>query len=376
MQKNLLLARFHVEIIVTYTVFHLRKFFVSLICLLASICFLAIHQSVAQDTQYSQFYANPVYMNPALTGSHSGTYRVTSAYRNQWARSLEDPFTSFTITGDFRINLNENKKYPDYAGAGLLFSADQIAAFNYNTYQIALVGAYHKALSGKQSTYLSAGAILGLGQRSVNYNRLSFEDQFNGQTGYTFGTNEILPANNFAYPELGIGLNFSTTPRKNTGFYIGGSYLHFNEPLISFYGKDEDIDVPNEDFRLKARITGHVAGSLPLNKLLTVLPRAVFNNQGQHTSITLGANLRRQIYEAEASFVHFGAWMRSTKSLTVFQPTDATLFVGFELKGLLMGLSYDIYLREIAGEVGTGTFEFTISYTGSHENAAQICPSF
>jgi len=344
--------------------------------LLLAIIFLTNQALLAQDTQYSQFYGNPVYMNASLTGSHSGTYRISSAYRNQWAQSLDDPFTSFTVAGDFKINLNENKKFPDFAGAGIIFSADQVAAFNYNTYQIGLLAAFHKSLSDRHSTYLSTGILLGLGQRSVNYNNLRFEDQFNGQNAYPFPTNEILPANNFAYPDLGFGLNFSTTPKKNTGIYIGASYYHLNEPLISFYGKDQNIGVVNQNLVLYSRLAIHAAGSIPLNNLLVVLPRVIYNSQGPHGSITFGANLRRQIYEAEASFVHFGAWMRSSKSLTIFQPTDVTLFVGFELKGLLIGLSYDIYLREIAGQVGTGTLEFTISYTGSHENSAQICPAF
>jgi type IX secretion system PorP/SprF family membrane protein len=280
------------------------------------------------------------------------------------------------VGGDFKIDINDKNKYPDFAGAGLIFSSDQIAAFNYNIYQIALLGSFHKSLSDRQNTYLSAGVHFGLGQRSVNYNNLRFEDQFNGQSAYSFPTSEVLPANNFAHPDIGFGLNFSTTPRKNAGLYVGASYYHLNEPLISFYGKDQDVNVPSEDFVLKSRLTVHAAGSIPLSDLVALLPRAIYNAQGSHASATFGANFRRQIYEAEASFLHFGAWMRSTKSLSTFQPTDATVFFGFELKGLMMGLSYDVYLREIAGQAGTGTFEFTISYTGSHENSAQICPTF
>lgn len=315
-------------------------------------------------------------MNAALTGSHSGTYRVSSAYRSQWAQSLDRPFTSFSMAGDFKIETAPNKKSSDFAGAGLIFSSDQIGVFNYDIYQIALMGAYHKLLSGKTNTYLSAGFHFGLGQRSINYNSIRFEDQFNGQDAYTFNTNEILPANNFAHPDLGVGINFSTTPSKNLGFYVGGSYYHLNQPNISFYAKDGDVEVPLENAILHSRLTIHAAASLPLNNLLTILPRVIYNDQGQHTSVTFGGNLRIQIYEAEASFFHLGAWVRSTKSLSIFQPTDATVYAGFELKGLMIGMSYDIYLREIAGEVGTGTFEFTISYTGSHENSAQICPTF
>ncbi len=337
---------------------------------------LISNRGSAQDTQYSQFYAYPVYMNAALSGSHSGTYRVSSAYRSQWAQSLDRPFTSFSMAGDFKIETAPNKKSSDFAGAGLIFSSDQIGVFNYDVYQIALMGAYHKLLSVRSNTYLSAGIHFGLGQRSINYNSVSFEDQFNGQDGYTFATQELLPANNFAHPDLGFGLNFSTTPSKNLGVYIGGSYYHLNEPNISFYAKDVDVEVPQENARLNRRLTVHAAASIPITDLITVLPRAIYNGQGQHTSVTFGANLRLQLVEAEASFFHLGTWARSTKSLSVFQPTDATLYAGFEVRGLMLGLSYDIYLREIAGQVGTGTFEFTISFTGSHENSAQICPSF
>lgn len=338
--------------------------------------FAVFASTSAQDTQYSQFYAYPVYTNPALSGSHSGTYRVSAAYRSQWAQSLDRPFTSFSMAGDFKIDTAPNKKNSDFAGAGLIFSTDQIGVYNYDVYQIALMGAYHKLLSARDNTYLSAGIHFGLGQRSINYNSVSFEDQFNGQDAYSFATNELLPANNFAHPDLGIGLNFSTTPQRNLGLYIGGSYYHLNEPNISFYAKDGDVEVPEENARLNRRLSVHAAGSIPLNNLTTLLPRAIYNSQGEHSSITFGANLRLQMVEAEASFFHLGAWARSTKSLSVYQPTDATLFAGFELRGLMMGLSYDIYLREIAGQAGTGTFEFTISFTGSHENSAQICPSF
>jgi type IX secretion system PorP/SprF family membrane protein len=37
----------------------------------------------AQDPEFSQFYANPLYLNPAFTGT-SGLSRVAINYRNQW----------------------------------------------------------------------------------------------------------------------------------------------------------------------------------------------------------------------------------------------------------------------------------------------------
>ena len=38
----------------------------------------------AQDEHFSQFYAIPVQMNPALAGASNGTYRISAINRDQW----------------------------------------------------------------------------------------------------------------------------------------------------------------------------------------------------------------------------------------------------------------------------------------------------
>ena len=38
---------------------------------------------LGQDPTFTQFYANPVYLNPALAGS-TGCPRVSMNYRNEW----------------------------------------------------------------------------------------------------------------------------------------------------------------------------------------------------------------------------------------------------------------------------------------------------
>ncbi|MFM7667320.1 MAG: type IX secretion system membrane protein PorP/SprF, partial [Bacteroidota bacterium] len=51
--------------------------------LIVSIILLVCLNSQAQDPTFTQFYANPVYLNPALAGSH-GCPRLASNYRNEW----------------------------------------------------------------------------------------------------------------------------------------------------------------------------------------------------------------------------------------------------------------------------------------------------
>ena len=51
---------------------------------LLAVVFLAFYQTAhAQDTSFTKFYANPLYLNPAMAGS-ANCPRVSMNYRNQW----------------------------------------------------------------------------------------------------------------------------------------------------------------------------------------------------------------------------------------------------------------------------------------------------
>ena len=70
----------------------------------------------AQDPQYSQFYAAPLYLNPAFAGSALGT-RATLNYRNQWP-SLEASFVTYSDSVDHYF---PNMK----SGVGLIITNDE-----------------------------------------------------------------------------------------------------------------------------------------------------------------------------------------------------------------------------------------------------------
>ena len=44
---------------------------------------LVSFSSRAQDPEFTQFYANPIYLNPAMAGTH-GCPRLNLNHRNQW----------------------------------------------------------------------------------------------------------------------------------------------------------------------------------------------------------------------------------------------------------------------------------------------------
>ena len=63
---------------------------------------MGIGQAKAQDVVFSQFYANPLYMNPAFAGSKICP-RISLNYRSQWP-SLVSPFTTVSASYDQYID--------------------------------------------------------------------------------------------------------------------------------------------------------------------------------------------------------------------------------------------------------------------------------
>ena len=70
----------------------------------------------AQDPQFSQFYAAPLYLNPAFAGS-TGQARVGMNYRNQWP-AIDANFNTISAYADFYLeDIN--------SGVGALITRDR-----------------------------------------------------------------------------------------------------------------------------------------------------------------------------------------------------------------------------------------------------------
>ena len=66
---------------------------------LLAVVFLAFSQTAhAQDPSFTQFYANPIYLNPAMAGS-ANCPRVSMNHRNQWP-NLKGAYITNSISFD------------------------------------------------------------------------------------------------------------------------------------------------------------------------------------------------------------------------------------------------------------------------------------
>src|SRR5678815_5617643 len=71
----------------------------------------------AQDPQFSQFYAAPLYLNPAFAGS-TNQGRAGVNYRNQWP-AIDANFTTLSAFADFYLE--------DYnSGVGAILTRDYV----------------------------------------------------------------------------------------------------------------------------------------------------------------------------------------------------------------------------------------------------------
>src|ERR1700740_3004548 len=94
--------------------------------------------SYAQDPQFTQFYAAPLYLNPAFTGANVCS-RVSTSYRNQWP-SIPGAFVTYCASIDQSVpNFN--------SGVGLLFTNDKAGSGSLRSSSLSLLYAYEMQLS-------------------------------------------------------------------------------------------------------------------------------------------------------------------------------------------------------------------------------------
>jgi type IX secretion system PorP/SprF family membrane protein len=344
---------------------------ISLLCLVFTIGSLTLLN--AQDQHFTQFFASPLTLNPALTGAFDGKYRVAFIYRDQ------EPFTTFSSAIDLRFGLSrKGKNYKDAFGVGVVFYNDKVAEVGYSNNNINITGAFHKSLSKRNDRFLSAGLQLGIAQRNFNYESFTFEDQFAGASGYSNPSSEILPANNYAYSDFGVGINYTYTPARKTAIFAGASIHHVLEPELSFYDDPDDPELSNSN-TLFRKYSAYLNLSIPFGEGgVRFQPRALVYSQGPHLALNTGANLRILLDDITGTALHVGSWIRPVNNVTDELTLDALIgMVGLEYQSFMLGFSYDAQLEAIgAVRDRRGAFEISIAYLGEYEDETVLCPKF
>lgn len=329
-------------------------------------------KAFSQDKHFTQFYAAPLTLNPALTGAFEGRYRVGAIYRDQWRKVLENPIKTFAVAADLRFSAPGKRVKEDAIGLGIMFFNDKVSVVDFSTTQIAVSMAYHKSLDSDNSQFLTLGIQGGLTQRNVNYESLDFHDEFDGITGYTFGTGEELPENNLSFTDFNVGLNYTAEVGRSGRIFAGLALHHFLQPQVSFYENDDTGD------KLYMKISGQLSANIPLSRdgRVSLLPRFLIAKQGPHMEINTGTNFRVAMGQYGSTALHFGSWVRPVRNESAMGLDAVVALVGIEFSNVLVGLSYDLNLRALQAKQRQSAFEISVAYLGEYENEEILCPKF
>lgn len=303
---------------------------------------------LAQDPTFTQFYSNPVYLNPALSGS-SGCPRVALNYRNQWPQLTGNYVTYAASYDSYFKNIS--------GGVGLVALHDQQGQ---GTIQTSMIGAsYSYYLKVNRKFRLMFGTQAAYYQKYIDWSQLTFGDMIDPRRGFIYQTGDVPRGDGRrGFFDVSAGLvGFS----KN--FYFGAAFHHLNRP-------DESMILGQS--KLPVKFTGHVGANIKLGQrgryssTTFLSPNIIYQNQNGFQQLNIGAYLK---YE---SFT-IGAWYRNKDAFI--------LTVGINTEKYRIGYSYDLTVSELGNGVSGGSHEVSLGINLKCKKPARdfrriSCPSF
>lgn len=305
----------------------------------------------AQDPQFSQFYAAPLYLNPAFAGS-TQQGRVGMNYRNQWP-AIDANFNTVSAFADFYI---EDKN----SGVGAILTRDYVSVVGLQSISFAVQYAYQLELT--KGVSFRPGVQIGVYSRSINFNRLTFGDQFDPNTGeIANGTAEALNTGQTKFfPDISFGGLFFTP-----NAWLGIAAHHITEPNQSILGEEDKLDMKlsiHGGWKFYFRPGSMGNGFLARPRERSLAPAFQYRHQGDYNQADIGL-----YYTFEPLIV--GTWYRGIPFNKVNGFTNSesiVLLVGVTIKGekeiLNIGYSYDVTISQLGPGSG-GAHEFSLVYS-------------
>lgn len=274
----------------------------------------------AQDIHFSQFYASPLTLNPAMISYFEGGYRVGINYKNQW-KSVTTPFVTEAGYFDMKWN-NRLTRNNNWFGLGASIYSDKAGSGGLSNTRGMLGISYHKTLDKFKTTYVSVGFMGGVVQKSIISSKLSFGNQWDG-IGFN---NSLLSGENFAndnfiYFDMTTGLLFSFKPSDKSSVYLGGSLNHITKPKESF------LETSNSK---KMRYVIHIGGSYDFSRKFSAEPGVFATFQSDAKEIIAGSNF---VFSFLGGGAYAGLWYRTSG--------DIMPLVGFVFNKFRVLINYD-----------------------------------
>lgn len=303
----------------------------------------------AQDIQYSQFYAAPLYLNPAMTGASEMT-QIGANYRSQWP-GLNQSFRSYSAFADHYI-------FSANSGIGLQMNRSEQSMASLSVTEVAATYAYRMRLGFR--SFMRIGGQVSYMERDAFFGDLVFGSQIDDQTGAVGGySGEVFtddPSHQFVDYSFGALFN-------NENVWLGVAAHHITQPRISYLNPGDN--------RLPMKLSAHGGVKFDLSggtsmqylnqKINTRELTLAFNykNQGAYQQLDMGAQVNIQP-------IVLGAWYRGIPISKQELPNHESIIAVFGISlggGLDVGYSHDFTLSSLGNATTGGANEISIRYS-------------
>lgn len=292
-----------------------------------------------QDPQFSQPYASPLYLNPALTGD-TRLNRVSITYRKQWA-AIESGFNSYMASFD-----QYKKKINSGFGGYLLY--DQTGMNGFRVTGVTLCYSYDVKID--RWSGIKGGLSLGYSYMNFNKSDLLFADQIIRDGAATSVEENI--NDHSSYFDMGVGAIYYSNI-----MWAGMAVSHLNSPNISVTGLTE---------RLPIKYSIHGGAKLWAKRgnwgkeLSSIHIVAHYKFQAKWDQLDIGTYLN-------LNPIVVGLWYRGIPVIKNYDSNyknheSIILLVGLDYKEKFrIGYSYDITISQLSMSSG-GSHEITLTY--------------
>jgi len=227
----------------------------------------------AQDAEHTQFYANSMFLNPALAGDF-GSPELVFSYRNQWPGISAD-FVTSTISYDQPLRS---------VRGGFAITALNDRAASTVMSLTSFGGAYSTNLDLTRKWSMRFGIQGNFTQEYLDMAKLTFNDQIVSGIGFILPTSEMLDIAPVNYVDVSQGMLFYTNK-----FFFGYAAHHMNRPKKSFIFGNSQLPVKH---------TVHMGASIPImnrygRESFKLRPNILYRHQGPFDQLNIGATITK-----------------------------------------------------------------------------------
>ena len=332
----------------------MKKTIIVLVCCVGALLPRYVHAQV--DPHFSQYYAYPLWLNPALTGVLDGDYRVSGNYRNQWnnfGKAFATTGVSFDAATEKNIGVGVNVLTMSAGDAGYNY-LNAMASVSYSGVKFGATG----------TSRLVFGVQAGIINRRVDPSKFQTGSQWNPTIGFDpsiFNGESLSKTSSTTFDAAAGAMFFDGNPNHRFNPFVGVSAGHLTQP--------EDPFVANDNRKYPLRYLAHGGVKMKVNEELSLTPNGLFMRQGNAEEKVLGVYGQ---YTINPEFDLLGGLS--------YRFDDSVIpFAGFHFKNFVLGLSYDGNVSNLRRLVnGSNSFELSLSFISRKKRVLTeeyfICP--